>query len=179
MKAKVARLLGAGIVLAGLSVVLAGFLTWADVTLAGADSSTLSGWGAISGGPSTAAGGNLNEVIAGLGGVGSYRPALLPTALAGLGVVAGAWVAVRRSKFAAAGAVAVGLFIGGWGLYRALHPGDVAGLLVEGDVATAAVGPWITLVAGLAMVGLAVAVLAARTPAPGAVPRTRGIQPRR
>ncbi|WP_111765210.1 hypothetical protein [Nakamurella deserti] len=179
MTPRTGRLLGAGIVLTGLLLILFGFLTWADVALAGADSSSLSGWGAISGGPGAAAGDNINEVITSLGGVGSYRPALLPTVLAGFGVVAGLGVVVRTSKVAAAGAVAVGLFVVGWGLYRALRPGDVAGLLVEGDVATAAVGPWVTSVGGLAMVALAVAVLAARAPAPPVAPRRRGIQPRR
>ena len=179
MTARTARWCGAGIVAAGLLVVLCGFLTWADVTLTGAARSSLGGWGAISGGPDTADGDNLNDVIISLGGVGSYRPALLPTTLAGLGAVAGVWVVVRRSRFAAAGAVAVGLAIAAWGLFRALRTGDIAGLLADGDVATASVGPWATLAGGLLMIGAALPVCLVRPAAPPVVPRSRGIQPRR
>ncbi len=179
MTARGARLCGAGIVLAGLLVVLCGFLTWAVVALTGASSSSLGGWGAISGGPDSADGDNLNDVITSLGGVGSYRPALLPTTLAGPGVVAGIWVAVRRSRFAAAGAVAVGMAVAAWGLFRGVRTGDIAGLLTDGDIATASIGPWATLAGGLLMVAAAVPVCLVRPAAAPTVPRSRGIQPRR
>lgn len=178
MTPRAARLLGAGIVLASLLVVLSGFSAWSTVTLAGGTASSLTGWGTI-GGANTAAGENINDVIASLDGSGSYRPALLPSVLAAGGVVAGGWIVVRRSRFAAAGAVAVGLFVGAWGLFRALRPGDVAGLLADGDVSTAAAGPWLTLLAGVAMVGLATVVLTRPPPTVRAPQRTRGIQPRR
>lgn len=171
------RLLGGWMVVAALLVVLGGFLAWVTVTLDGGSPSTLTGWGTISG-TDSAVGENINDVIVSLQGTGSYRPALLPTVLAAAAVLCGVLIVVRRSKFAAAGAVAVGLFIAAWGVYRALRPGDIAGLLVEGDVSTAAVGPWVTAVAGAAVVALAVPVLVGVAPPPPA-PRTRGIQPRR
>ncbi|MEO5832572.1 MAG: hypothetical protein ABIR83_04280 [Nakamurella sp.] len=178
MTPRLGRWLGGSVVVVGLMVVLFGFLAWATVTLDGGSPSTLTGWGTISGAES-AVGQNINDVITSLQGTGSYRPALLPTVLGGAAVLPGVWIAVRRSKFAAAGVVALGLFIGAWGLYRALRPGDIAGLLVAGDVSTAAVGPWATCFAGAAIIGPAVAVLILPAPPPPGVRRSRGIQPRR
>lgn len=172
------RLLGAGVAVTALIALLAGFLGWSNVTLAGSGTATLSGWGTI-GGPDTAAGENINDVVAGLGGSGSYRPALLSTVLAVPGLMAGIWIAIRRSKFAAAGAVALGLFLAAWGLYRVVRPGDVAGLLEAGDVSAAAMGPWVTLGVGVAMVGAAGAVLLLSMRAPAVGSPSRGIQLRR
>lgn len=170
-------------VVTALLVVLFGFLAWVTVTLDGGSPSTVTGWGTIGGagssGGEAAVGENINDVITSLDGTGSYRPALLSTVLGGAVVLAGVWIAVRRSKFAAAAAAALGLFIGAWGLYRALRPGNVAGLLLDGDVATAAVGPWVTFIGGLVILGLAVAVLVLPAPPPPVIRRTRGIQPRR
>lgn len=178
MTARTGRLIGGAIVVVALLVVLVGFLGWASVTLADGGSSALTGWGTISG-PDAAAGENINDVIAGLLGTGSYRPALLPTVLAAGVVPVGLWVAVRRSRFAAAAGTALGLFIGAWGLFRALRPGDIAGLLTAGDVATASVGPWVTLIGGAAIMGLSGAVLLSGSPPVPIDRRSRGIQPRR
>lgn len=173
------RLPGAAVCLLAVLVALSGFTVWVVIRNPGAADSTLTGWGLI-GGVRDSAGQNLNQLIAGLPGAGSYRPALFPTALAGLTLMAGIWLLTRPSKLAAAGAVGSALFIGAWGLYRGLVPGDVAGIVEEGG-ATTGIGPWVVLGAAVGIVAAVVPVLIAGPPAPPArsASRSRGIQPRR
>lgn len=151
--------------------VLFGFSPWLVVDL-GAGDTTLTGWGTIGGGD--AGGENINDYI--LQGGLSYRPALLPTALAALAVLAGFRMLFARSKIAAAGAIASGGFIAIWGGYSALSPSTVGGVLDAGE-SRSSVGPWLLLAAGLVVVGAGLWVILGRAAAPTVpVARTRGIQ---
>lgn len=172
-----ARLPGAVVVVAASVVILMGFTTWMTVTLAGGSPATLTGWGTI-GGRGSAAGENINDVISSLQGSGNYRPALLATALAALAAPAGLRLLFVRGKIAAVSAGTCGLFIAAWGLYRALVPGDVAGIVTDGDSTQAGFAPWLVLAAGTAMMAAAATVFVVH-PEPVPARRTRGIQQRR
>jgi hypothetical protein len=151
--------------------VLVGFTPWLVVNLGSGDT-TLTGWGTIGGGD--AGGQNINDYI--LQGGLSYRPALLPTALAGLAVLAGLRLLFARSKIAAAGAIACGGFLAIWGGYSALSPSTVGGVLDAGE-SRSSIGPWLVLVAGLVVVGAGLVVILGRASAP-TLPAagSRGIQ---
>jgi len=167
---------GALTVVGGALAVLMGFLNWALIANPGGADGTLTGWGGI-GGVADMQGQNINDVISGLGGSGSYHPALFSTVLAGGAVVAGVVLLWRRFGLAAGVAIGCGVGIVGWGLFRALVPGDVAGIVEDGGTGSA-IGPWLLAVCGLVILaGGMVAALdrpAARIP----TGRSRGIQPR-
>jgi hypothetical protein len=170
----VQRLPGSIIAITSVLVALFGFTTWLVISNPGSNDSTLTGWGVI-GGVDGVSGQNINEVISSLDGIGSYRPALLPTALAALAFIVGLRLIFARSRIAAAAAVACGGFIAIWGGYRGLVPGDVAGILT-GDEYRGGIGAWLVLVAGLAIVATATVVLVKRPVQTSPAPRTRGIQ---
>lgn len=166
--------------MAALLVPLFGFTSWLVISNPGGENSTLNGWGLISGVPGVDSQ-NINDVIASLDGSGSYRPALLPTALAVLALLSGSWLIIadhKVSKLAAAAAAACGMSLAGWGLYRGLVPGDVAGILTDGEY-RAGPGAWLVLAAGITIIAIAAWVLAQRQPAAASAARSRGIQPRR
>jgi hypothetical protein len=164
-------------VLAAALAVLFGFLSWVWITNAGTSDSAVDGWGNISGVP-TMDGQNINDVIASTGGFGSYRPALFLTAMAVLVLGCGLVLAWRASRPVAALATVAGVGILGWGLFRGAVPGDVAGVVDQADVHSA-VGPWLTVAAGLVVTVVAAAALGNRRPRGARRPvRSRGIQPR-
>ena len=171
------RWAGAVVVAAGGLLVASSFLVWFRMPDGNGGWGTLNGWGGVGGG-SEAAGTNLNDAIA---GYASYRPGL--TALI-LGVVAGivglCLLAVpgrppRPHRITAVVVALLGVAGCGWGLWRLIAPDSLG--IAEPDEARAGLGPWLTGLAGLILLGVAGLVLAGRIDPP--VPlRSRGIQPR-
>jgi hypothetical protein len=148
------RIAGLLVLVLALLIVLVGFSDWVRITNIDASDGQISGWGMISG-VRGMAGENINDVIASLDGFGSYRPALLSAVLAALVAFAALGMIWRQSRIAAAAVLACAVLLAAWGLYRALVPGDVGGVVEEG-ASSAAVGPWSTF--GLAVLILVSAV---------------------
>ena len=163
--------------LASVLVVLFGFTHWLIITNPGSTASTLTGWGLIDG-VDGVSGQNVNDVISSLDGSGSYQPAFLPTALAALAFAIGVRLVFVRSRVVVVAAVACGGLIAIWGGYRGLVPGDVAGILSEGEY-RAGVGPWLVLAGGAVILATAIVMLVKHQAPVGPAPRTRGIQPHR
>ena len=170
------RLAAALIVIGGVLAVLLGFANWALITNPGADDGTLTGWGGI-GGVADMAGENINEVIDSLGGSGSYQPALFTTVLAGAAVLAGLFLIWRRAGAAAGVALACGVGIVAFAVFRGLVPGNVAGIVEDGGTRSG-IGPWLVAVCGLVIIAGGVIALLDRPPAAVPAGRSRGIQPR-
>lgn len=157
-------------------MVVASFAPWIGTATVDGGSTTITGWGSISG-ASEIAGTNLNDV---LDGTATYRPGLLGLLFGALTVVAAIVVAAvgggrRPHRVTAAVLALCGLVGAGWGLYRGINPGD-AGVFEAGDVSVG-IGPWLTALGGLLTIGAAAVILAGRIDPPGPTTR-RGIQPR-
>jgi hypothetical protein len=167
---------GALAVVGGALAVLMGFLNWALISNPGSADGSLTGWGGI-GGVADMRGQNINDVISDLGGSGSYHPALFSTVLAGGAVVAGGVLLWQRFGLAAGVTIGCGVGIVGWGVFRALVPGDVAGIVEDGGTRSA-IGPWLLAVCGLVIVAGGVVAALDRTAARVPTGRPRGIQPR-
>ena len=144
------RVAGVVVVIGAALAILLGFLNWALISNPGSADGTLTGWGGI-GGVADMQGQNINDVISDLGGSGSYHPALFSTVLAGGALVAGVVLLWRRFGLAAGVAIGCGVGILGWGVFRALVPGDVAGIVEDGGTRSA-IGPWLVAVCGLVIV---------------------------
>ncbi|MBM9466980.1 hypothetical protein [Nakamurella leprariae] len=174
----------AGVAAVGaLATVIASFLPWISAPTVDGGRAVLSGWGGISG-DSQLAGSNLNDALA---GAGSYRPGMIGVLFGAIGILAALGLAVARVRPPGTGGTArplripaallvlCGVMGAGWGGWRGIAPGD-AGVFDPGE-AGAAVGPWLTLAAGLVMIGAAVVVFTGRVDPP-VRPAGRAIQPR-
>ncbi len=160
----------------GLLMMASSLLPWIGTGTEDGGTTTISGWGSISG-DSEIAGTNLNEV---LDGAATYRPGLLGLLFGALAVIAAIAVAAvgggrRPHRVTAALLVLCGLMGTGWGLYRAIDPGD-AGVFEAGDVSVG-LGPWLTALGGVLAIGAAAVILAGGIDPPDPATR-RGIQPR-
>jgi hypothetical protein len=160
----------------GLLMIVASLLPWIGTGTEDGGSTTINGWGSISG-DSEIAGISLNDV---LDGAGTYRPGLPGLLFGALTVIAAIVVAAvagrrRPHRVTAALLALCGLVGAGWGLYRGINPGD-AGVFEAGDVSVG-IGPWLTALGGLLTIGAAVVIFAGRIDPPGPTTR-RGIQPR-
>ncbi len=157
-------------------MIVSSFLPWIGTGTEDGGSTAISGWGSITG-DSEIAGTNLNDV---LNGAATYRPGLIGLLFGAVAAVAAVAVASvargrRPHRVTAALFVLCGLMGAGWGLYRAINPGD-AGVFEAGDV-TVGIGPWLTAVAGLLVLGAAAVILSGRIDPPDPAVR-RGVQPR-
>lgn len=171
------RVLGAVTAVGGLLAFLASFLTWIATGTDDGGTTSIDGWGAITG-SSQIAGTNLNDVLA---GASTYRPGLIGLIFGAIALVAGIAVAAttqgtRPHRVTAAVLTLAGGVLTVWGGFRGLVPGD-AGVLDPGE-ATAGAGPWVTALGGLLVLGVAAVIVVGRIdPTPPAT-RRRGVQPR-
>ncbi len=161
---------------AGLLMIGASFLPWISAATEDGGSTSITGWGGITG-ASSIAGTNLNDV---LDGDGTYRPGLIGlifgvlTVIAAIAIASGARGA-RPHRITAALLTLCGLVTAGWGLFRALSPGDAN--VFEAGETTSGLGPWCTAAAGVLAIAAAVLIFAGRIDPPSRSPR-RPIQPR-
>jgi len=140
-------------ILAGVGAVLAmgsSFLPWISTATDDGGTTTITGWGGISG-SSSIAGTNLNDALA---GAGTYRPGVLGLIFGSIALIAAIAIGSvstgqRPHRITAAVLSLTGLICTGWGVFRGVDPGD-AGVFEAGDV-SAALGPWLTAVAGVLM----------------------------
>jgi hypothetical protein len=162
--------------LGGLLAVAASFAPWISTDTEDGGSTSISGWGGITG-SSEIAGTNLNDV---LDGTATYRPGLIGLMFGLIAVVCSIAIAVvnggrRPHRITASVLGLCGIVCAGWGLFRGSSPGD-AGVFEPGDV-SAGLGPWLTAVAGIVMLIAATGVFAGAVDPPQPISR-RGIQPR-
>jgi|GEM_PF-1726395 len=171
------RWIAAGAGLGAALAIVASFLPWISTDTEDGGSTSITGWGGITG-SSGIAGTNLNDV---LDGAGTYRPGLLGTIFGVIALIAAIALASvakgeRPHRITAAVLALSGLVCAGWGMYRGVDPGD-ANVFNLGET-TAGLGPWLTAPAGVMMIVAAVLVLVGMIdPRPLPVER-RGIQPR-
>jgi hypothetical protein len=162
--------------LGGLLAIGASFAPWISTDTEDGGSTSISGWGGITG-SSQIAGTNLNDV---LDGAGTYRPGLIGLIFGVIAVICGIAIAavnrgLRPHRITASVLSVCGLVCAGWGLFRGSSPGD-AGVFEAGE-ASPGVGPWLTALAGIIMIVAATAVFAGIIDPPVPIDR-RGIQPR-
>ncbi len=170
--------LGALAVTGGLLALVATFLPWLSADTEDGGTTSITGWGGITG-SSQIAGTNLNDV---LNGEGTYRPGLIGLIFGVIAAVAGVVVMAhlpegrRPHRITASVLILCGLACLGFGLWRAIAPGD-ASVFEDGET-SAAFGPWLTAVAGVLILVSAVLILAGRIDPRSSAPVRRGIQPR-
>ena len=142
------------VVLAAAGCILASTLTWLALPDGAGHTTSVSGWGAISGG-SQIAGQNINDAA---DGNGSFRPGLLGViigAFALLAAIAMALPAYGRKPNRIPASVLTLCGLGGlaWGIVRIVAPNSLA--LPDSSGFTSGAGPW--LLAGASIVLLAAA----------------------
>lgn len=161
----------------GLVTVFASFATWISTDTVDGGVTSITGWGGITG-SSDIAGTNLNDV---LDGSATYRPGTIGTIFGIIAVIAAVAIASvsvgrRPHRVTAAVLVLCGLVCLAWGLFRGFDPGD-AGVFESGE-ASAGIGPWLTALGGVLVLGAAGAVFAGVFDPQAPASRRRGIQPR-
>jgi len=162
--------------LGAVLAIVASFLPWISTDTEDGGSTSITGWGGITG-SSGIAGTNLNDV---LDGAGTYRPGLIAVIAGVVALIAAIALASvsrgeRPHRITAAVLTLCGMVCAGWGFYRGLDPGD-ANVFDPGET-TAGLGPWLTALAGVILIVAAVLVfLGLIDPRPIATGR-RGIQP--
>jgi hypothetical protein len=152
----------------------ASLLTWLSLPDGAGGTTSLSGWGTVSGG-SDIAGENINDAMDGLA---TYRPGLLPLLIGAFALLAALGIAVvargpKPHRIPAALLALCGLAALVWGLVRILHP-DSLGLLDPGEGSPGA-GPWLTAGSGVVLLAVAVVVLLGVLDPPPPI-RATGIQ---
>lgn len=162
----------------GVALLTASALPWLRTDTDTGGVTSVGGLGAVSG-DSPLAGGNLNDVIA---GIGSFRPGLIGLMIGVIAVLAGGVLGlvrpVRPRPFRVSAAVLTALAVAAvsWGSYRWITP-DPAGVLGDGR-AMSGVGAWLTVAGGLVLLGVAAWLWRGRAdPRLDERPRHRGIQP--
>jgi hypothetical protein len=173
-------------VLASAGCLVASFLTWLSLSDGAGGTTSVSGWGAISGG-SQIAGENINDA---LNGNATFRPGLLAVILGSIALLAALGMAIVARRGGPMRILASVLVLSGssgvaWGIVRGTAP-DSLGLLNQGERAGAGAGPW--LLTGCSAVLLAVALaiffglldppVGGTLGAPADPLRRTGIQPR-
>jgi len=165
----------------GALMVIGAFLSWLTTTTETGGSTSVSGFGAISG-DNSVAGSNLNDLLA-TGGLGTYRPGLIGlvfglVAILSGGVVVSARPRARRPfRIAASLLLLAGIAGAGWGVLRGVAPGT-GGVFTDGS-GDAGVGPWVTASGGVLLLLVAGWLFAGRADRTidAADRRHRGIQP--
>jgi hypothetical protein len=171
------RWIGLVAVAGGLMAFGAGFLPWLTTETEDGGTTSITGWGGITG-SSGIAGTNLNDV---LGGAGTYRPALIGlvfgviAGICGFVLLAHASDGRRPHRVTAAVLTLCGIACLGFGLWRGIDPGDAS--VFEAGETSAAFGPWLTAIAGLTLLAAAAAIFGGAID-PASRPARRGIQPR-
>jgi hypothetical protein len=163
--------------LGGLVMFGASLLPWISTNTEDGGSTTINGWGGITG-SSQIAGTNLNDV---LDGAASYRPGLIGLIFGVITVIAAIVIAsiakgLRPHRITAALLVLCGLVAVGWGVFRGVNPGD-AGVLDAGEAA-AGLGPWLLVLGGVLTLAAAVLIFAGVIDPQLSASGRRGIQPR-
>ncbi len=171
--------MAAGLVAAagGLALVGSSFLGWITTAMVTGGSTSISGWGTISGGNDLVDGVNFNTLMDGLG---SYRPGVPAVVIGAVTVIPGLILAVtgpgrRPSRVVGALLAVCGLAALAWGLAKVIAPGDAVGVLPAGQGAPGA-GPILAAVAGLAILVSAGLLLGGLLDPPAPTVR-RGVQP--
>lgn len=164
----------------GALMVIGAFLSWLTATTETGGSTSISGFGAISG-DNSVAGINLNDLLA-TGGLGTYRPGLIGlvfglVAILSGGVVVSARPRRRPFRVAASLLLLAGIAGAGWGVLRGVAPGT-GGVFTDGS-GDAGVGPWVTATGGVLLLLVAGWLFAGRADRTidAADRRHRGIQP--
>ncbi len=163
----------------GLALIGSTFLGWISTAMQTGGRTTISGWGAISGGSDLVDGVNLNTLM---DGMGSYRPAI-PVVIVGAVTVIPALVLavtgadVRPRRLVGALLAGCGMLATAWALAKVIAPGDALGVLPAGEAGTGT-GPVLATVAGLVILAVGATVLFGVLDPP-ARKAMRGIQARR
>lgn len=165
----------------GALLVIGGFLSWLTTTTETGGTTSISGFGRISG-DNTVAGSNLNDLLS-TGGLGTYRPGMIGLVFGLLAILAGAVVATARPRaqrpfrVAACMILVAGIAGAGWGVLRGVAPGT-GGVFTDGS-GSAGVGPWVSAAGGLLLLLVALWLFAGRADraVQDAARRHRGIQP--
>ena len=163
-------------IVAAAGCIAASTLIWISLPDGTGGRTSISGWGAVSGGQIN--GQNINDL---LDGYASFRPGVLAVVVGSLALLAAIGIAVvargsRPHRIPAAVLVLCGLVGVVWGLIRGLSPGDLAGVLNAGE-GSSGPGPWLTAGCSVILLAAAVVVFTGVLDPPKPVPR-RGIQPR-
>jgi len=162
-------------VLASAGCIAASLLSWL-ILPDGADGTTsVSGWGAISGG-SQIAGENINDA---LNGNATFRPGVLAVLIGTVALIAAVSMAVfsrgaKPMRVPAAVLALCGLAGLAWGIVRGTAP-DSLGLLDPGAGGGSGAGPWLTASCSAILAAVAVVVFTGRLdpPPPAGRPRTK------
>jgi hypothetical protein len=165
-----------GAVLASAGCMIASLLTWISLSDGTGGTTSISGWGGITGGQID--GQNINDAMAGFA---TYRPGALSVVIGGLALLAAFGIALvargdKPHRIPAAVLTLCGLGGLAWGIFRGVSPGDLAGVLGSGE-GSSGPGPWLTAGCSLFLLAGAVAVFTGVLDPPPPV-RRRGIQPR-
>lgn len=156
--------------------IVASSLTWISLPDGTGGTTSISGWGSVTGGQID--GQNINDAMVGFA---SFRPGLLSAIIGGLALPAAFGIAIltRGDKPHRIPASVLTLCsLGGlaWGIIRGASPGDLAGVLGAGE-GSSGVGPWLTAGCSLILLAAAVVVFTGVLDPPPPT-RHRGIQPR-
>lgn len=146
---------GIAAVVGGAMLLTATALPWLRTDTDTGGVTSVGGFGAVSG-DSPLAGGDLNDVLE---GVGSFRPGLIGLLIGIVVVLAGGVLALVRPirprpfRVSAALLSVLGVSAIGWGGYRWLDP-DPAGVLGVGEAMSGA-GCWLTVAGGVLVLAVA------------------------
>jgi len=170
------RGIGALAGLGGLLMFGASFLPWISTDTIDGGSTSIDGWGGITG-SSQIAGTNLNDVLDGA----SYRPGLIGVIFGVITVIAAIVIASiangpQPHRITAALLTLSGLVALGWGVFRGINAGD-AGVFDAGEAA-AGFGPWLLVLGGVLALAAAVLIFSGVIDPRSSIPGRRGIQPR-
>ncbi len=162
--------------LAAAGCIVASVLTWISLPDGAGGTTSISGWGGVTGGQID--GQNINDAM---DGFASFRPGALSVVIGGLAVLAAFGIALvargeKPHRIPASLLALCGLGGLAWGIVRGASPGDIAGVLGTGE-GSSGVGPWLTAGCSLILVAVAVVVFTGLLDPPPPV-RHRGIQPR-
>ena len=165
-------------VVAAAACIAASLLTWLSLPDGAGGTTSVSGWGTVSGG-SQIAGQNINDAM---NGNATFRPGLFPLLIGAFALLAAIGIVLvsrgpKPHRIPAAVLAVCGVAALGWGTVRVLHP-DSLGLLDPGEGSPGA-GPWLTAGSGVALLAVAVLVLRGVLDPPTPPTGRRGIQPTR
>ena len=169
------RVVAVAALAAALLLIGASFATWLALPDGAGGTTSVSGWGQISGG-SQITGQNLNDAM---NGNATFRPGLVVLLFGALAIPAALAVApagkgAHPHRIAAVVLTLSGLIATGWAIWRLLTP-DSAELLEAGEGRPGA-GQWLALAGGLVLLGAAGMIFARLADPPEPLQR-KGIQP--
>lgn len=165
-----------GAILACAGCIIASVLPWISVPDGTGGTTSISGWGGVTGGQIS--GQNINDVM---DGFATFRPGTLSVIIGGLALLSAVGIALvargdKPHRIPAAALTLCGLGGLAWGIFRGAAPGDVAGVLGAGE-GSSGWGPWLLAGCSLILLAAAMVVFAGVLDPPPPI-RHRGIQPR-